>query len=49
MLADRRKSRKELIQRAKDYLDKENETLARAKKAETETKREVELTNNWER
>ncbi|MBT9439229.1 MAG: IS1634 family transposase [Desulfobacterales bacterium] len=33
MLADQRKSRKELIQRAKYYLDKENEALSGAKKS----------------
>jgi len=33
MLTDQRKSRKELIQRAKDYLDKENEALSGAKKS----------------
>jgi transposase len=33
MLIDQRKSRKELIQRAKDYLDKENEALSGAKKS----------------
>ncbi|MEA2004109.1 MAG: IS1634 family transposase [archaeon] len=33
MLKDQRKSRKELIQRAKDYLDEENKALSRAKKS----------------
>jgi len=33
MLKDQRTSRKELIQRAKDYLDKENGALSRAKKS----------------
>ncbi|MCD4809251.1 MAG: IS1634 family transposase, partial [Methanosarcinales archaeon] len=33
MLADQKKSRKELIQRAKYYLDKENEALSGAKKS----------------
>jgi transposase len=33
LLIDQRKSRKELIQRAKDYLDKENEALSGAKKS----------------
>ena len=33
MLTDQRKSRKELILRAKDYLDKENEVLSCAKKS----------------
>ena len=33
MLKDQRTSRKELIQRAKDYLDKENKALSRAKKS----------------
>ncbi|MBW2740008.1 MAG: IS1634 family transposase [Deltaproteobacteria bacterium] len=38
MLTDQRKSRKELIQRAKDYLDKENEALSRAKKSRNRDK-----------
>jgi transposase len=38
MLIDQRKSRKELIQRAKDYLDKENEALYRAKKSRNSDK-----------
>jgi transposase len=38
MLNDQRKSRKELIQRAKDYLDEENEALSRAKKSRNKVK-----------
>jgi transposase len=38
MLTDQRKSRKELIQRAKDYLDKENEALSGAKKSRNRDK-----------
>jgi len=38
MLTDQRKSRKELIQRAKDYLNKENEALSRAKKSRNRDK-----------
>jgi transposase len=38
MLTDQRKSRKELIQRAKDYLDKENEALSGAKKSRNKDK-----------
>lgn len=38
MLTDQRQSRKELIQRAKDYLDKENEALFRAKKSRNRDK-----------
>ncbi|MBC2764277.1 MAG: IS1634 family transposase [ANME-2 cluster archaeon] len=38
MLTDQRKSRKELIQRAKDYLDKENEALSCAKKSRNKGK-----------
>jgi len=38
MLKDQRKSRKELIQRAKDYLDKENEALSGAKKSRNSDK-----------
>jgi transposase len=38
MLTDQRKSRKELIQRAKDYLDEENEALSGAKKSRNKGK-----------
>ena len=38
MLIDQRKSRKELIQRAKDYLDKENKALSGAKKSRNRDK-----------
>ena len=38
MFKDQRKSRKELIQRAKDYLDKENKALSRAKKSRNRDK-----------
>jgi transposase len=38
MLIDQRKSRKDLIQRAKDYLDKENEALSGAKKSRNKDK-----------
>jgi len=38
MLADQRKSREKLIQRAKDYLDEENEALSRAKKSRNKGK-----------
>ena len=38
MLIDQRKSRKELIQRAKDYLDKENKALSGAKKSRNRNK-----------
>jgi transposase len=38
MLIDQRKSRKDLIQRAKDYLDKENEALSEAKKSRNKDK-----------
>ncbi len=38
MLADQRKSRKELIQRAKDYLDGEDKALSRAKKSRNRDK-----------
>ena len=38
MLTDQRKSRKELIQRAKDYLDKENKALSGAKKSRNRDK-----------
>jgi len=38
MLADQRKSRKELIQRAKDYLGEENEALSGAKKSRNKDK-----------
>lgn len=38
MLTDQRKSRKELIQRAKDFLDEENEALSRAKKSRNRDK-----------
>lgn len=38
MLTDQRKSRKELIQRAKDYLDEENKALSRAKKSRNKVK-----------
>jgi transposase len=38
MLADQRKSRKELIRRAKDYLDEENEALSGAKKSRNKDK-----------
>ena len=38
MLIDQRKSRKELIQRAKDYLDEENELLSGAKKSRNRDK-----------
>jgi transposase len=38
MLTDQRKSRKELIQRAKDYLDEENEALSGAKKSRNRDK-----------
>jgi transposase len=38
MLTDQRKSRKELIQRAKDYLDEENRALSGAKKSRNRDK-----------
>jgi len=38
MLKDQRKSRKELIQRAKDYLDEENKALSGAKKSRNRDK-----------
>ena len=38
MFKDQRKSRKELIQRAKDYLDKENKALSGAKKSRNRDK-----------
>jgi transposase len=38
MFKDQRKSRKELIQRAKDYLDKENGALSRAEKSRNRDK-----------
>jgi transposase len=38
LLIDQRKSRKELIQRAKDYLDKENKALSGAKKSRNRDK-----------
>jgi transposase len=38
MLIDQRKSRNDLIQRAKDYLDKENEALSGAKKSRNKDK-----------
>jgi transposase len=38
MLIDQRKSRKDLIQRAKEYLDKENEALSGAKKSRNKDK-----------
>ncbi len=38
MLTDQRKSRKELIQRAKDYLDEENEALSGSKKSRNKGK-----------
>jgi transposase len=38
MLTDQRKSRKELIQREKDYLNEENEALSRAKKSRNRDK-----------
>jgi transposase len=38
MLTDKRKSREKLIQRAKDYLDKENEALSSAKKSRNKGK-----------
>jgi transposase len=38
MLTDQRQSRKELIQRAKDYLDRENEALSGAKKSRNRAK-----------
>jgi transposase len=38
MLTDQRQSRKELIQRAKDYLDEENEALSSAKKSRNGSK-----------
>ena len=38
MLKDQRKSRKELIQRAKDYLDEANKALSRAKKSRSRDK-----------
>jgi transposase len=38
MLTDQRKSRKQLIQRAKDYLNEENESLSKAKKSRNREK-----------
>ena len=38
MFKDQRKSRKELIKRAKDYLDKENKALSKAKKSRNRDK-----------
>jgi transposase len=43
MLIDQRKSRKDLIQRAKDYLDKENEALSGAKKSRNKDKTKKRL------